>query len=158
MFCRMRHIIYAIRVFAFEWLQCWDVLRSQCVLESMDSKWILISCVRPIPALFTSSAEREQLLFILFIVQKAAILITLFVWSTTIADSCPWIITMLLMCESFLGYFRLGKYSRQRQCVWYLMWDYSMHMFHCQAYLSPIWHKNHNNNPGILCDTKPYDI
>ena len=45
------------------------------------------------------AAEREQLLFVLFIVQEAAI--PLCDWSTIIADSYPWIIPMSLMCESF---------------------------------------------------------
>jgi len=45
------------------------------------------------------AAEREQLLFVLFIVQEAAI--PLCDCSTIIADSYPWIIPMSLMCESF---------------------------------------------------------
>ena len=47
------------------------------------------------------AAEREQLLFVLLIVQEAAIPVTLCDWSTTIAKSCLWIRPMPLMCESF---------------------------------------------------------
>ena len=54
----------------------------------MVSKWILNISVLPIPALFTIVAEREQFLFILLIVQEAAIPVTLCVLSTVIADSC----------------------------------------------------------------------
>ena len=47
------------------------------------------------------AAEREQLLIVLLNVQEAAVTVTLCDWSTTIADSCPWVIPMSLMCESF---------------------------------------------------------
>ena len=50
------------------------------------------------------AAEREQL-FVLLIVQEAAIPVTICNWSTTIADSCPWIIPTWLMCEGFQGIF-----------------------------------------------------
>ena len=47
------------------------------------------------------AAEREQLIFVLLIIQEAAIPVTLCDWSTTIDDSCPWIIHMSLMYESY---------------------------------------------------------
>jgi len=55
-------------------------------------KRILNSSVQPMPSLE---------MCVLLIAQEGAIPVTLCDWSTTIADSCPWIIPMSLMCESF---------------------------------------------------------
>ena len=68
------------------------------------------------------AAERDQLLFVFLVVQEAAIPVTFCDWSTTIADYCPWIIPMPLMCEN-LNYIFLWvniQYSVNVFDIWYV--------------------------------------
>ena len=66
------------------------------------------------------AAERDQLLFVFLVVQEVAIPVC--DWSTTIADYCPWIIPMPLMCEN-LNYIFLWvniQYSVNVFDIWYV--------------------------------------
>ena len=89
------------RVFASEWLHCWGVLRSQGLLESMVSIAAFCPCQ---PWKFVCCWKRTAS-FVLLNVQEAAIPVWVCDWSTTIADSYPWMIPMSLMCESFWDIF-----------------------------------------------------
>jgi len=57
------------------------------------------------PALEICVLLKNNSFYFFLLVQEAAIPVTLCDWSTTITDSCPCIIPMSFMCESFYDIF-----------------------------------------------------
>ena len=77
-----------------------------CWLESKVSKRMLNWSVPPMSSFDICALLKENSFFLFFlIVQEAATPVMLCEWNTTTIDSCPWIIPMSLMCESFYNIF-----------------------------------------------------
>ena len=138
-FCRMCH---KQGVFAYEWLQCWGVLMSQCVLESMVSKRILnssvphkrVCCWKRTASFCSPHCSRSRY-------SSHAL------W---LEYSCQWTIPMSLMCETFWDIFLWVniQYSVNAFDIWYVR----LHICDCANHTKPPRRKTHswpNNRKNI---------